>query len=84
VHARKEIAHLGILATDTTLQHLTVWNINTTADLVRIAMKVLSAEVAAKQNQLNTSISLLKEAVAIEDNLNYNEPPDWFFSVRHH
>lgn len=83
-HARKEIAHLGILATDTTLQHLTVWNINTTADLVRIAMKVLSAEVAAKQNQLNTSISLLKEAVAIEDNLNYNEPPDWFFSVRHH
>jgi tetratricopeptide (TPR) repeat protein len=26
----------------------------------------------------------LKEAVAKEDALNYNEPPDWFFSVRHH
>ena len=24
------------------------------------------------------------EAIAIEDALNYNEPPDWFFSVRHH
>ena len=22
--------------------------------------------------------------MVIEDNLNYNEPPDWFFSVRHH
>jgi len=22
--------------------------------------------------------------VKIEDKLNYNEPPDWFFSVRHH
>lgn len=25
----------------------------------------------------------LKKAVKIEDSLNYNEPPDWFFSVRH-
>jgi tetratricopeptide (TPR) repeat protein len=26
----------------------------------------------------------LQKAVAIENDLNYNEPPDWFFSVRHH
>ena len=30
------------------------------------------------------SISILKEAIVAEDALNYNEPPDWFFSVRHH
>ncbi len=83
-NARKELGILKISAADTTLQHLTVWDINTTSDLVQIAVKILSAEIAAKQNQFNTSISLLKEAVAIEDNLNYNEPPDWFFSVRHH
>jgi tetratricopeptide (TPR) repeat protein len=82
--AQKEMSSLGALATDTTMRHLTVWNINTTADLVQIAVKVLSAEIAAKQNQLDKSIALLKEAVAFEDNLNYNEPPDWFFSVRHH
>jgi len=82
--AQKEMDSLRILAADTTLQHLTVWNINTTVDLVRIAVKVLSAEIAAKQNQLDTSVALLKEAVAFEDDLNYNEPPDWFFSVRHH
>ncbi|PWV51680.1 lipopolysaccharide assembly protein LapB [Chitinophaga sp. S165] len=82
--AQKELANLRELSADTTLQHLTIWDINTTADLVQIAVKVSSANLAAKQNQLDTSISLLKDAVALEDNLNYNEPPDWFFSVRHY
>lgn len=83
-NAQKELDILEAAAADTTLQHLTVWNINTTADLVQIAMKVLAAEIAAKQNHFEPAISLLKEAVAKEDKLNYNEPPDWFFSVRHH
>nr|WP_295927408.1 hypothetical protein [uncultured Dyadobacter sp.] len=82
--AKEEMGQLGKLAADTTLQHLTVWNINTTSDLVQIASKVLSAGLAAQQNQLDKSAVLLREAIAIEDNLNYNEPPDWFFSVRHH
>ena len=83
-NALKQTDSLRLLSADTTLQQLTIWNINTTADLVQIALKILSAEIAAKQNQTDIAISLLKEAVKIEDNLNYNEPPDWFFSVRHH
>ncbi|RFM27220.1 tetratricopeptide repeat protein [Deminuibacter soli] len=82
--AQKELGSLETLAADTSLQHLTVWNINTTADLVQIAVKVLRAEAAARQKQLPAAIALLKEAVALEDKLNYNEPPDWFFSVRHY
>ncbi|TWF40440.1 hypothetical protein FHW36_104122 [Chitinophaga polysaccharea] len=82
--AQQELGRLKTLAGDTSLQHLTIWNINTTADLVQIAVKVLSAQIAAKQHQADTSIALLNAAVAIEDNLNYNEPPDWFFSVRHY
>ena len=82
--AQQELSRLTALARDTSLQHLTIWNINTTADLVQIAVKVLSAEIAAKQHQADASIALLRAAVAIEDNLNYNEPPDWFFSVRHY
>ena len=81
--AQKEVAHLNTLAADTTLQQLTIWNINTTADLAQIASKVLAAGIAVRQQQTDQSIALLKEAVAMEDNLNYNEPPDWFFSVRH-
>ncbi len=83
-NAQKELGDLKKSASDTTLQHLTIWDINTTADLVQIAEKVLSAGIAAQQNLLDISISLLKEAIEAEDNLNYNEPPDWFFSVRHH
>lgn len=83
-NAQKELAGLKTLAADTALQHLTVWGINTTAELVQIAEKVLSAGLAAKQQQTDKAIALLSEAVAIEDKLNYNEPPDWFFSVRHH
>lgn len=82
--AQKEMDSLRTLAADTILQQITIWNINTTADLAQIAAKVLSAGIAVKQGHLDKSISLLEEAVAIEDNLNYNEPPDWFFSIRHH
>lgn len=84
VAAKKEIDSVNSLAADTTLAKLTIWDINTTSDLVQIAQKVLKAEIAAQQNHLDSSISLLKEAIIIEDNLNYNEPPDWFFSVRHY
>jgi tetratricopeptide (TPR) repeat protein len=45
---------------------------------------VLAGEILASEGKYNQSIALIKEAVTIEDNLSYNEPPDWFFSVRHH
>ncbi len=83
-NAQKQMDSLKILSADTTLKDLTIWNINTATDLVQIAVKILSAEIAAKQNQFDVAIDLLNEAVTIEDMLNYNEPPDWFFSVRHH
>jgi hypothetical protein len=82
--AQKEMDSLNILAADSSLKDITIWNINTSADLVHIAQKVLAAGIAFQQKETDRSVALLKEAVAIEDNLNYNEPPDWFFSVRHH
>jgi len=84
VNAQKELEKLQALSKDSTLKDLTIWNINTTYDLVQIAHKILSAEIAARQNKPDVAIRLLSEAVDIEDKLNYNEPPDWFFSVRHH
>ncbi|RKD92131.1 hypothetical protein BC643_2501 [Mangrovibacterium diazotrophicum] len=82
--AKDELAQLEHYATDESLKELTVWEINSTYDLVNIAEKVLKAEILASEQQYDESIQLLTEAVAIEDGLNYNEPPDWFFSVRHH
>lgn len=82
--AEAEWKQLAALSADSSLQQLTVWGINTTADLAHIASKVLAAGIAAKEQDYEPSITLLEQAIAIEDNLNYNEPPDWFFSVRHH
>ena len=82
--AKKELVHLIKLAKDESLKEITIWDINSVYDLVQIASKVLEAELWASEEDYATSIILLKEAIAIEDTLNYNEPPDWFFSVRHH
>ncbi|WP_126249108.1 tetratricopeptide repeat protein [Chitinophaga rhizosphaerae] len=79
-----EMDSLQLLAADTTLKEITIWNINTTADLAQIASKVLSAGVTLQQGKPDQAATLLQEAIAMEDRLNYNEPPDWFFSVRHH
>lgn len=53
-------------------------------EIIQIAVNVLSAEIYHKQNQYEKAIPLFYKAIAIEENLNYDEPPDWFFSVRHH
>ncbi|WP_412985581.1 tetratricopeptide repeat protein [Pontimicrobium sp. IMCC45349] len=82
--AKLELQQLLKLSKEESLKEVTIWDINTVYDLVSIAAKVLEAEIWASEGEFDTSIILLKEAVAIEDALNYNEPPDWFFSIRHH
>lgn len=83
-HAKKELHSLEIFADDESLKEISIWEINSVDVLVQIAKNVLEAEIMAKESKYLESIALLKEAVKIEDDLNYNEPPDWFFSVRHH
>lgn len=83
--AKMELHALENLANDKSLTEISVWEINTVDNLVQIARRVLKAEIlASEHSDYEGSIALLKEAVEIEDALNYDEPPDWFFSVRHH
>lgn len=80
--ATNELSQLKALAADSSLKELSIWNINSMYDIVQIAVNVLEAEVYHGRKQYDRSIELFHKAIAIEDNLNYNEPPDWFFSVR--
>jgi tetratricopeptide (TPR) repeat protein len=82
--AKAELASLDVIANNPVMKKITIWDINSMYDILQIASKVLKGEILASEENYSQSISLLKEAVAIEDKLNYNEPPDWFFSVRHH
>ena len=82
--AKKELLSLENYANDESLKEITMGEINAVDVLLQIAKRVLKAEIFASESNCYESIALLKEAVIIEDGLNYNEPPDWFFSVRHH
>lgn len=81
--AQKELQILKTFAALDTLQKLTIWGINSLASVTSIAEKVLEAEILSASGKPDEAISLLREAVVLEDQLNYDEPPDWFFSVRH-
>lgn len=83
-NSKRELQLLEKYANDESLKEITIWEINSIYDLLQIAQKVLKAEILASEGSFDQSITLLKEAVEMEDQLNYNEPPDWFFSVRHH
>lgn len=83
-NSKEELQYLEKYADDESLKEITVWEINSTYDLLQIARRVLKAEILASEASYDESIAILKEAIEIEDKLNYNEPPDWFFSVRHH
>ena len=82
--AHDELQKLQLAAAEPGLEGVTIWDINSVSSLLQIADKVLGAEIADAEGKPETAIRLLNEAIQLEDGLNYNEPPDWFFSVRHH
>ena len=82
--AKTSLAVVKTLETDSAVAVLTMADINKIPDIIRIARCMLEAEIARAEGRRSESIQLLSEAVAFEDQLNFNEPPDWFFSIRHY
>jgi tetratricopeptide (TPR) repeat protein len=55
---------------------------NKTKDILKIAENVVGAKIAMAKKDQTGAISMLRQAVAIQDTLKYGEPPDWFYPVR--
>jgi hypothetical protein len=55
---------------------------NKTKDILKIAENVLGAQVALAKKDNAAAVSMLREAVAVQDTLKYDEPQDWFYPVR--
>ena len=55
---------------------------NKTKDILKIAEYVLGARIAQAKKENDDAISQLREAVAVQDTLKYDEPQDWFYPVR--
>ncbi|MET0465729.1 MAG: hypothetical protein ABW007_21385, partial [Chitinophagaceae bacterium] len=80
--AKLELEAIDIITRDESLKKITIWEMNNAFDLVQIAHQTLQGEIHGRNGQFEQAIASLKKAVAIEDGLMYQEPPDWFFSVR--
>jgi predicted negative regulator of RcsB-dependent stress response len=55
---------------------------NKTKDILKIAENVLGAQVALAKKDNAAALGMLRDAVAVQDTLKYDEPQDWFFPVR--
>ena len=55
---------------------------NKAKDILSIAENVLGAQIALAKKDTAGAVTMLRDAVKIQDTLKYGEPPDWFFPVR--
>ena len=53
-------------------------------ELLKIAERLLAGEIAAHRQRYDESLKAMKEAVKIDESLQYSEPPLWPLSARHY
>jgi tetratricopeptide (TPR) repeat protein len=56
---------------------------NTQEALLALTARMVEGEILVSENKLDAGISELREAIKLEDALNYDEPPGWLIPVRH-
>lgn len=61
----------------------TMFTLNTAADILNIADRMLEGEILYREGSVDDAVAALRDAVQREDALRYIEPPDWIQPVRH-
>ncbi len=56
---------------------------NKAVDVFAVADSMLEGEILVREGKMDEALAKLREAVAHEDKLKYDEPPDWLLPVRH-
>jgi tetratricopeptide (TPR) repeat protein len=56
---------------------------NAASDLLDVAEALMRGEILYRAGNVDEGLAALREAVAREDKLRYDEPPDWIQPVRH-
>jgi len=81
--ANRELDSLRSIAAQKSLDGYRVtFSRNGAKAILEIADEVLAGELAAKRGYHDLAIARLHRAILLEDNLIYNEPPDWHVPVR--
>lgn len=81
--ARDHHGSLAEAASNPAIENMKVWDRYSLIHAVRIAEKVLAAELAVADGDHDAAIAALRDAVRTEDQIPYDEPPGWHMPVRH-
>lgn len=81
--AAQHLAALRPLLADPALRKILVWDRYPLSNAAEIAERSLTAEVALLDKDSDAAIAALQEAVSIEDQIPYDEPPAWHSPTRH-
>lgn len=81
--ARHHHEAIATAAKSPAIEQMLVWDRYSVINGVRIGERVLAAELAREQKDYDGAVAALREAVAIEDEIPYDEPPGWHAPVRH-
>jgi tetratricopeptide (TPR) repeat protein len=55
---------------------------NSAKAVLQVAVRHLAGEMAARAGRTNLAVEQLGKAVSLEDELIYDEPPDWYMPIR--
>jgi tetratricopeptide (TPR) repeat protein len=80
--ADAEAAALVAIAGSPAMRAAPLMSHTSAGTLLQIASSVLQGELAGARGQTDQMIADLERAVAIQDRLDYIEPPAWFYPVR--
>ena len=75
-------ARLAEFAKSPEIEAMTVWNRYALVHGVRIAERTVAAELALQARDLEGAKKAMDEAITIEDELPYDEPPAWHYPGR--
>ncbi|MDO8860535.1 hypothetical protein Q6D67_02390 [Haliea sp. E1-2-M8] len=67
---------------DPRISDLLMWGRYSLQHGVQVAERVLAGELAAARGESEAAVAALREAVALEDSIPYDEPPGWHAPVR--
>lgn len=80
--AAREVDALHAIARDPAMAKVSFSDINRADAVLKVADALLRGELLRAQGNPRQSLAALREAVAAEDALTYNEPADWPLPVR--
>lgn len=80
--AQAELARLQTLAAAPGLGDVRLKNLNPAAQIVRIAELTLQADLQQAEGRSMRAVALLRQATAVEDALDYDEPHLWLAPTR--